>query len=124
MLTQFDERSQSLLCALGSLAGYSCQASLRTAAIQNGEHENSAFDIVKTVDGKQYFFGDPLNRELAESEYLYGVFLLQALMRQGARSCLIFLIFSSMFLMLLAVKILEFSEYLRSISHIIVLLSI
>ena len=60
---------ESLLCALGALAGYSCQASLRAMAIQNGENENSAFDIVKTIDGKQYFFGDPLNRGLAESEH-------------------------------------------------------
>lgn len=46
---------ESLLCALGSLAGYLCQANLGTMAIQNDEHENSAFDIVKAIDGKQYF---------------------------------------------------------------------
>lgn len=60
---------ESLLCALGSLAGYSCQANLRALAIQNGEHEHSAFDIIKTTDGKQYFFGNLLNQELAETEY-------------------------------------------------------
>jgi hypothetical protein len=60
---------ESLLCALGSLAGYSCQANLRTMTSQNGKHENSAFDIVKTIDGQQYFFGDSLNQGLAESEH-------------------------------------------------------
>lgn len=58
---------ESLLCALGSLAGYSCQSSLRALAIEKGQHENSVFNIVKTTDGKQYFFGDALNQVLAES---------------------------------------------------------
>lgn len=60
---------ESLLCALGSLAGYACQANLRTLALQTGGSENSAFEIVKTIDGKQYFFGNLLNQALAESEH-------------------------------------------------------
>lgn len=57
---------ESILCALGSLAGYSCQISLRAQAAQQGLPEYSVFDIIKTKDGKQYFFGNQLNELLVE----------------------------------------------------------
>ncbi len=60
---------ESLLCAIGALAGYSCQASLRAQALEQGLPENAFFTLVETTDGKTYFFGDPLNRPLAESEH-------------------------------------------------------
>lgn len=60
---------ESLLCALGALAGYSCQANLRAQALAKGLPETAAFTVVDTVDGKKYFFGDPLNQALAESQY-------------------------------------------------------
>ena len=31
--------------------------------------ETAAFNVIGTKDGKQYFFGDPLNSALAESQY-------------------------------------------------------
>lgn len=61
--------SESLLCALGALAGYACQASLRAQALAANMAETAAFQVVGTVDGKQYFFGDPLNNLLAGSQY-------------------------------------------------------
>lgn len=60
---------ESLLCALGALAGYSCQANLRAQALAKGMAETAAFQIVGTKDGKQYFFGDPLNNALAGSQH-------------------------------------------------------
>lgn len=60
---------ESLLCALGSLAGYSCQANLRTQAVSKGLKETAAFHIIATDDGKHYFFGDPLNNALSNSQY-------------------------------------------------------
>jgi hypothetical protein len=60
---------ESLLCALGSLAGYACQANLRAQAQAKGLQETAAFQIVTTTDGRQYFFGDPLNNALAGSQY-------------------------------------------------------
>jgi hypothetical protein len=59
----------SLLCALGALAGYSCQASLRAQAIDKGLPEIAALVVVDTKIGKKYFFGDPLNQALVESEH-------------------------------------------------------
>lgn len=67
-----DERGvhmDSLLCALGALAGYACQASLRAQSLANGQQETSPFVVIETNDGKKYFFGDQLNHPLAESEY-------------------------------------------------------
>lgn len=67
-----DERGvhiESLLCALGALAGYSCQASLRAQALAEGLPETAPFQVVETEDGQQYFFGDDLNDILAEAEY-------------------------------------------------------
>lgn len=60
---------ESLLCALGALAGYACQANVRAQAIINGQNENAGFITVQGGDGKNYFFGDPLNQALYESSY-------------------------------------------------------
>ena len=60
--------SETLVCALGALAGYACQASLRAQALNAGKGANSAFNVVKTKDGKEYFFGDEINRLLAEDK--------------------------------------------------------
>jgi hypothetical protein len=59
---------ESLLTALGALAGYACQANLRAQALANGMPETVAFHIIATDDGKQYFFGYPLNNALAGSQ--------------------------------------------------------
>lgn len=56
---------ESQLCALGALAGYACQASLRAQALTKGLPETAAFRTVVTRDGKRYFFGDPLKYALA-----------------------------------------------------------
>jgi hypothetical protein len=60
---------ESLLCALGALAGYSCQAGLRAKAVQDGLPETAPLITVKTQAGRQFFFGDPLNHALVESQY-------------------------------------------------------
>ena len=60
---------ESLLCALGALAGYACQASLRAQSLAKGVPETASFQVVETKGGKQYFFGDPLNNALARSQY-------------------------------------------------------
>jgi hypothetical protein len=67
-----DERGvhvESLLCILGALAGYACQANLRAQALSRGMPETAAFQTVEARDGKKYFFGDPLNDALAGSKY-------------------------------------------------------
>lgn len=56
---------ESQLCALGALAGYACQASLRAQALTKGLPETAAFRTVATREGKRYFFGDPLKHALA-----------------------------------------------------------
>lgn len=60
---------ESLLVALGALAGYSCQASLRAQALIKGLPPDSPFHVVGTQDGKHYFFGDPLNHLLAGDQH-------------------------------------------------------
>jgi hypothetical protein len=61
---------ESLLCVLGTLAGYSCQASIRKELIEEkGLSEDKAFVIVECADGSKYYFGDALNKPLAESQY-------------------------------------------------------
>jgi hypothetical protein len=60
---------ESLLCVLGSLAGYACQADLRSQAKKRGMPETSALMVIGTKDGKNFFFGDPLNKALAESKF-------------------------------------------------------
>jgi hypothetical protein len=60
---------ESLLCSLGALAGYSCQATVRAQAKARSRDETSYLTIVRTEDGKRYFFGDQINLLLIESKY-------------------------------------------------------
>jgi hypothetical protein len=69
MKTEKGVQIESILCALGSLAGYSCQASLRAQAMEKGIPVNSIFVIMNTTNGKQYYFGDPLNSYLIGNEH-------------------------------------------------------
>lgn len=62
---------ESLLSALGALAGYACQISVREAlVVQQGRAEKDVFIVVNSKHGGQtYYFGDLLNKPLAESRY-------------------------------------------------------
>jgi len=60
---------ESMLCMLGALAGYSCQASVRADCIARGLPENGLFIRFTGADGTDYFFGDSINKPMAETEY-------------------------------------------------------
>jgi hypothetical protein len=67
-----DERgvhSESLCCALGALAGYACQASVRAQSIAKGLPPDAGLTIASGKDGRKYYFGDPLNKLVAEDRY-------------------------------------------------------
>ncbi len=64
-----DERGihlESLYCALGAVAGHACQASVLAEARAAGKGPEQVFDVATTTDGGRYYFGDALNRPLAE----------------------------------------------------------
>jgi hypothetical protein len=69
MKTERGIHIESLLCALGAVAGYSCQAAVRAIATSRGLPTESLLQRVETTDGQVYFFGDNLNKPLAESQY-------------------------------------------------------
>lgn len=69
MKTERGIHIESLLCALGSLAGYACQADLRSQAQKQGIPENKVLMVIGTKNGKNFFFGDHLNKALAESKF-------------------------------------------------------
>ncbi|HEV7405033.1 MAG TPA: hypothetical protein VGO11_18970 [Chthoniobacteraceae bacterium] len=70
MKTERGVHLESILGALGSLAGYACQASVRAQARARGLDERALFYMeAKGTDGKVYFFGDELNKPLAEDPY-------------------------------------------------------
>lgn len=73
---------ESLLCALGALSGYSCQAAVRAQAHILKIPEDAAFQILETSDGKQYFFGELLNHAMVVAEH--SVWSLAAGAAQGA----------------------------------------
>lgn len=60
--------SESLISAIGSVAGYSCQESVRAAMALNQQDPDAAFLKVAGADGKNYFFGDPINQHLIENK--------------------------------------------------------
>lgn len=59
---------ESLMCAAGALAGYSCQAAVRARNRAQGHDELYELTIAQTDDGQTFLFGDPLNKYLAENE--------------------------------------------------------
>ncbi|MDL2321992.1 hypothetical protein LJC47_06595 [Desulfosarcina sp. OttesenSCG-928-B08] len=61
--------AESLMCVLGALAGYACQACLRAQAVTEKMHADAAFHVMETDDGGRYFFGDPLNNLLISAKY-------------------------------------------------------
>jgi hypothetical protein len=61
---------ESLLTCLGALAGYACQAAVREANVSAGaKSPESGLTVATGADGRKYFFGDPLNRPLAENRH-------------------------------------------------------
>ena len=60
---------ESLLCVLGALAGYACQARVRALCASQGKVETAEFVVVTGADGKIHYFGDALNERLAEHEH-------------------------------------------------------
>lgn len=61
--------AESLLCALGALAGYACQASVRQRNLAQGLAEDAGLVTIETRNGSKYFYGDAVNSPLAESRY-------------------------------------------------------
>lgn len=59
---------ESLMCAVGALAGYGCQMAARSANVAAGNNELANFAIATTKNGERLFFGDPINKFLAENE--------------------------------------------------------
>jgi hypothetical protein len=59
---------ESLMCAAGALAGYSCQAAVRAKNRALGRDEVALLTVASLSDGGRLYFGDPLNRYLAEDE--------------------------------------------------------
>lgn len=71
MSTEKGIHLESLLSALGALAGYACQVSVREEfVVRQGRAEKDVFIVVHSKqNGTSYYFGDLLNRPLAESRY-------------------------------------------------------
>ena len=59
---------ESLMCAAGALAGYSCQAAVRAKNRSQGIDEFAGLTVASTKDGKTFLFGDPINKYVAEGE--------------------------------------------------------
>jgi len=71
---------ESVLCALGALAGYACQAAVRAQSTAQGLAENALLIKVATKTGKSYFFGEELNKPLSAAQHS-----IWSLAAQGAR---------------------------------------
>lgn len=60
---------ETALACMGAYAGYICQASIRKEMVEGrGMAENSAFAVFTAANGQTFFFGDLLNKVLAEAE--------------------------------------------------------
>lgn len=58
---------ETLLASIGSLGGFACHMAIKDGIIKPGKaKENEVFTIIGGADGKNYYFGDMVNRPLAE----------------------------------------------------------
>jgi hypothetical protein len=58
---------ETLLASIGSLGGYACHMAIRDAIVKTGKaKENEVFMVVGGADGNKYYFGDMVNKPLAE----------------------------------------------------------
>ena len=79
--------AESLFCALGALAGYACQASVRAQALAQGLEPDAPFIVVKTKDEQQYYYlGDALNAAVAEGHLSIWNLAAGAAQHAGAKS--------------------------------------
>ena len=61
---------QSLICAVGALAGYSCQKDVRVMFMKkNGLSEDKVFTIMTDKQGRKFYFGDLINEPLVNEKY-------------------------------------------------------
>lgn len=76
---------QSLICALGSLAGYACQQDVRDIYMkQKGFPEDKVFTVMQDKQGRRFFFGDLLNEPLVNERYSVWSLIGGALRNAGA----------------------------------------
>jgi hypothetical protein len=77
---------ETFFTVIGSLAGFSCQMSLREmlAKKPEGMSEKIVWAVANGADGKKYYFGDSLNKPLAESQYSIWSLVADALQQLGA----------------------------------------
>ena len=60
---------QSLLCCIGSLAGYSCQQDVRKLFMTEGVQEEDVFTVFTDKSGRKYFYGDIIDEKLVGNNY-------------------------------------------------------
>ncbi|MFG1384006.1 hypothetical protein [Xanthobacter versatilis] len=69
MKTKRGVHAESILGALGSLAGFCCvDSALKQAAALNRSGRECGIVVAETSNGNRYYFGDPINYFLAESK--------------------------------------------------------
>lgn len=79
-------RPQSLMCALGAVAGYSCQRDVRKAYVfGKGIDEDKVFRIIFDKQGEKYYFGELLDNLLVSDKYSLWGFIGGALKHIGVK---------------------------------------
>ncbi len=76
---------ETLLSALGAMAGFGCQIAVREVLVKTGRMPlESAFVVVRGVDGARYFMGDQLNQPLLQSRVSVWSLVAGAVQHTGA----------------------------------------
>jgi hypothetical protein len=68
-----ETQPESVLCALGALAGYAAQQAIRESLVKPGKLTlDQAFVVIETRSGEVFFFGDLLNEIIVDRHGLRG----------------------------------------------------
>lgn len=72
---------QSLLCCIGSLAGFSCQEDVRRLYLNADTAEQDVFTVFEDKAGRKYFYGDIIDQLLVGNTYSVWAFTAGVLKR-------------------------------------------
>lgn len=72
---------QSLLCCIGSLAGFACQEDVRRLFLTEGVGEEDVFTVFADKLGRKYFYGDIVDEKLVGNNYSVWSFVAGVLQR-------------------------------------------
>lgn len=83
--TERGVQAEMLLCSIGALGGYACQYQVRSQLNHEEPPALQEFMVQSKPDGRHYYFGSLINKQLYNGEQSFGQIAAGALLRLGRK---------------------------------------